>query len=146
MRTEGTLGPSGSVTSSTSIANLTGDEGEPFTAADVTSTCTAASALSGSTTMTNGMLQTDSGDDRNGDGDTTDPGEHAPLTVPVPATRGPTRATRATSTSTAPKTTSSTTNTQVLNPDGSLTVNAAHERFLGPTVVGTSLSARRNVA
>jgi hypothetical protein len=87
--------------------------------------------------VTSGTLDTDNGLDSNNDGDYTDPGEHAPVTVVLP-------------TNPAPNTTYNghihvngsqdnftyVYNEQTVNPDGSLTVYAGHEYLLGPTAVG----------
>ncbi|MBA3480842.1 MAG: hypothetical protein H0T51_03410 [Pirellulales bacterium] len=136
--TQGTIGSNGSVTSSTNITNVNTSGVEVFTASSVVSASTASkTGLSGSTTITNGMLQTDSGYDINEDGDFTDAGEHSPVSVAVP-------------TNPAPNATFDghlhiggasdffqyIFNEQILNPNGSLTINAAHQRFLGPTAVG----------
>ncbi len=83
----GSIGASGSVTSSTDILNInksttqpTITGGEILTANEITSTCTATTATpTGSTTITTGKLRTDSGLDLNGDGDYLDAGEHAPV-------------------------------------------------------------------
>ncbi|HEX2193115.1 MAG TPA: hypothetical protein VHH09_07955, partial [Acidimicrobiales bacterium] len=129
--TSGGLGADGSVSSSTQILNINRDGSEVFTAVAATSTCTASeTGVSASTTITGGTLQTDSGDDGLGTA-------HDPVVVPVP-------------TNPEPNTTydghihvNGTTdsfryvfNEQVLNPDGSITVYAAHQYLLGPTAVG----------
>jgi len=88
--TQGTTGPSGSVTSSTNIAYVNTSGQEVFTAANVASTCPGFRiGVSGSTTIAAGTLQTDSGDDLNDDGDYTDPGEHAPVNVAIPLNPAP---------------------------------------------------------
>ena len=89
VRSSGSLGLSGSVTSSTSVNNinksttqstLTGSE--ILTADKITSTCTkSTSTTTGSTSITGGTLRTDSGWDANDDGDYVDAGEHAPVNV-----------------------------------------------------------------
>lgn len=132
--TQGTLGPSGSVTSSANIANVGKSGNETFTASNVASTCSASdTGVTGSTTITGGMLQTDNGDDD----PTNSIPDHPPANVAIPS-------------SPAPNTTyeghvhsGNTTdnfryvfNEQIVNPDGSLTVNAAHLYYLGPNVTG----------
>ena len=127
--TSATLGPAGSVTSSANIAHRGVVGEDSFTASNLASTCTASeSGVSGSTTITDGMLMIDSGSDRPG---------HDPVTVPLP-------------TNPAPNTTyeghlhiGNTTDTfrwvfneQIVNADGSLTVNAAHQYLLGPIATG----------
>jgi uncharacterized repeat protein (TIGR01451 family) len=132
--TQGTLGPTGSVTSSANIANVNASGQENFTASNLASSCTASeTAASGSTTITGGTLQTD-----NGDSDPTNSiPDHPPVTVTLP-------------TNPAPNTSydghvhiGNTTDTftwvfneQIVNPDGSITVNAAHEYLHGPSAVG----------
>ena len=132
--TQGTLGPGGSVSSSTDIGNVNASGNEPFTAASLASSCTASeTAVSGSTTITGGTLQIDSGDS---DPTNTIP-NHAPVNVTLPANP-------------APNTSydghlhfGNTTdnfryvfNEQIVNPDGSITVNAAHEYLGGPFATG----------
>ncbi len=57
--TQGTTGPTGSVTSTASIANVNRSGQEAFTAANVSSTCTANEAgATGSTTITGGRVET----------------------------------------------------------------------------------------
>ena len=160
--TQGTLGPDGSVTSSSTLTTINTSESETFGEYDpakprtsLSSTCTAPAngAPTGSTTVTNGLLQLDNGYDANGDGDygidlngdgdytdpgdVPDPGEHPPVTVIVP-------------TNPAPNTTYEghievngsqdywryVFNEQIVNADGSLTVYGAHQYILGPTAVG----------
>ncbi|MEO6350083.1 MAG: S-layer homology domain-containing protein [Candidatus Limnocylindrales bacterium] len=132
--TQGTLGPSGSVTSSTNIANVNASTQENFTASNLASSCTVAeTGRSGSTTITGGTLMTDSGDDD----PTNSVPNHAPVIVALPV-------------SPSPNTTydghlhiGNTTDTfryvfneQMVNPDGSVTVNAAHQYLIGPTATG----------
>lgn len=166
--TSGSLGPAGSVASSTNIADVNTSRSEVFgednfnppgtrPLTSVASSCTASgTGVSGSTTITNGKLYLDSGDDvnddgdygvdLNGDGDYTDlgevldAGEHAPEIVTVP-------------TNPAPNTLYSghlhvngsqdnfryVFNEQVTDPDGSLTVHAGHLYLDGPTAVGDLL-------
>ena len=125
--TQGTLGPAGSVTSTTTIQNVNTSQQEVFTATNVSSTCTATQAgVTGSTTITNGVLQTSEG---NPDVE----GDETYVNIPL---------------NPAPNTVYTGTieavgdsfqyifNEQVVNPDGSLTVYAAHLRLLGPTAVG----------
>lgn len=133
--TQGSTGPSGPVTSSADILNVNRSGQEVFTAARLTSACTATGAgASVSATITNGTLQTDSGDADPANGIP----DHAPVNVPLPANPAP---------NTPPvdghihinNTTDNfryAFNEQFVNPNGSITVNAAHQYFLGPTAVG----------
>jgi len=132
--THGTTGTTGSVTSSTNIQTVNTSGQEVFTAGNVASTCTASEGtISGSTTITGGTLQTDSGDD---DPTNTIP-DHPPVNVTLPANPAPN-----TFFNGHIHVGSSTDNfryvfnEQVLNPDGSITANAAHEHLLGPKAVG----------
>ena len=124
----------GSVTSSARITNLNTSQSEVLTASAISSTCTAsASGVSGSTTITGGVLQTDNGD-TNAANDIPD---HPAVTQALPANP-------------APNTTieghlhlgNSTDrfrmvfNEQIRNADGSITVNAVHQTLIGPTAVG----------
>ncbi len=134
--TAGATGEGGSVTSSTNIQNVNASGQEVFTAANLASTCTAASdttGASGSTTITGGTLQLDSGDD---DPTNAIP-DHDPVVVDLPVDP-------------APGTTYEghlhvgnvtdnfryVFNEQAVNPDGSITVNAAHQYLLGPLALG----------
>jgi hypothetical protein len=127
------------VSSSTNIQNVNTSGQEPFTATSVSSRCTAPEAdiSSGSTTINGGTLQTDSGRDANEDGDFTDVGEHPPVNVTLPANPAPN-----TSYDGHIHVNGSIDNfryvfnEQIRNPDGSITVNAAHQYLLGPTAVG----------
>jgi hypothetical protein len=132
--TQGTTGATGSVTSSTNIQTVNTSGQEVFTAAGASSTCTASEgAASGSTTISSGTLQADSGDD---DPTNTIP-DHPSVNVTLPANPAPN-----TSYDGHIHVNGSTDsfryvfNEQVVNPDGSITVNAAHEYLLGPTAVG----------
>ncbi len=128
----------GTVTSSSKVTNVNTSGAEVLTAASIASTCTAsASGVSGTTTITNGVLYTDSGVDLNSDNDYTDAGEHAPVTMNVPPNP-------------APNTVipghihigdvvdnfEYVFNEQITNADGSITVIAAHQRLLGPAGKG----------
>ncbi|MDQ3781969.1 MAG: hypothetical protein M3349_03405, partial [Actinomycetota bacterium] len=132
--TQGTTGPAGSVTSSASIANVNASGQEVLTASSVASTCTASeSGVKGSTAIVNGTLQTDSGDS---DPTNTIP-DHGPTTVPVPANPAPNTVVEGhIHVNGATDTFRYVFNEQVTNPDGSLTVNAAHQYLLGPTATG----------
>jgi hypothetical protein len=123
VRSEGRTGAGGSVTSS---ASATGLGPGPFTAASTRSTCTASeSAVTGSVTIADGRLVT-----------RTNAGTGAPeTTVTVPGSPPP----NDTYTGTLDHVGDSfriVFNEQVANPDGSLTVNAAHMYLLGPTARG----------
>jgi len=132
--TQGSTGPSGPVTSSADILKVNRSGNEVFTAARLTSACTATGAgAGGSTTITSGTLQTDSGDD-----EANAIPNHLPVIVPVPANPAP---------NTPPVNghihfNGATDNfryafnEQFVNPDGSTTVNAAHQYLDGPTAVG----------
>jgi len=132
--TQGTTGANGSVTSSVDIANITNTSGEVFAATALRSSCTASEAgVTGSTTITGGTLQTDSGDD---DPTNTIP-DHAPVTVAVPANPAPgTEIEGHIHINGATDNFRYVFNEQVTNPDGSITVNAAHQYLLGPTATG----------
>ena len=132
--TQGALGPGGSATSTATIQNVNASGQENFTATTLASICTATEAgLGGTTTITNGTLQID-----NGDSDPTNSiPEHAPVVVNLPANPAPN------ATYEGHLHLGNTTESfrwvfseQVVNPDGSLTVNAAHQYLLGPTAVG----------
>lgn len=128
--TQGTTGPSGSVTTSTSIQNINTSRVEVFTAAAASSTCTASQAgVSGSTTITNGTLQTSDGNpDVSGD----------ETVVAIPSNPAPNTTYNGTLNSTG-DTFRYVFNEQTVNPDGSLTVSAGHLYLIGPTAVGNLL-------
>lgn len=126
VHSEGSLGGP-SVTSSTDIRNVNVSRTEVFSAAGVTSTCTASErGVSGSTTITSGVLQTSLGD-RDVAGDETyvslplNPAPNTELHGQIESVGDSFRYVF---------------NEQVTNPDGSLTVYAAHLGMLGPTAVG----------
>jgi hypothetical protein len=135
LSTEGTTGPNGSVTSTATLAPINTSQSEIFTAASLSSTCTATeSGVTGSTTVMNGtIILQDPNPDVSGE-----PGEDI-RTIPV---------------NPAPNTTYEGTvanvndnfravfNEQIVNPDGSLTVNAYHLYLLGPTAVGDVIAGQ----
>jgi len=109
-----------------------------LTATSAVSTCTGSgTGVTGSTALVGGTLFTDNGIDANNDGDFLDVGEHAPVSVTLPATP-------AVNTSfpghlhvnSTTETFEYVLNEQVTKADGSLVVNAIHERIIGPTAVG----------
>jgi hypothetical protein len=127
--TQGTTGPDGSVTSTATLAPVNTSGQEVFTATSISSTCTASeTGVTGSTTVVGGtIVLQDPNPDTSGE-----MGENI-QTIP---------------TNPAPNTTYEGTvanvndnfravfNEQIVNPDGSLTVNAYHLYLLGPTAVG----------
>jgi hypothetical protein len=137
----GSTGPGGSVTCNTAItlysppnALVPGGVGPgPFNANEVRSTCSAtetdpttgAKAITGSTTIVNGILETKY-----------DPNTQLPIvTEEVPVNPAP-NYTRSGTIDHVGDSYEIVFNEQITNPDGSLTVNAAHMRLLGPTAVG----------
>ncbi|MDQ6726881.1 MAG: hypothetical protein M3066_12050, partial [Actinomycetota bacterium] len=126
--TQGSLGASGSVTSSAMINGLSDANGEQFKADSLSSTCTAGSSgVSGSTTVTNGKLVT-----------TTDANQNPTMTMDVPANPAPNTSIDGSFVLSAGDTESFTWvyNEQTTNADGSITVTAAHEVLHGPTAKG----------
>lgn len=141
---QATIGAGGSATSSINIANVNTSGLEPLTAAGVASTCTASGAGgSGSATITGGTLEIDNGLDVNGNGLFTDAGDHPPVTILVPSNPAPnTSFDGHTHVNGSQDNFRYVFNQQVTNPDGSLTVYAAHEILQGPTAVGDLLIAK----
>jgi hypothetical protein len=125
--TQGTTGPTGSVTSSANVSNVNTSGQEIITAAAIASTCTASeSGKSASTTITTGILRTSEGNP-DVDGDDTN------FTIPT----NPAPNTSVNGTLEAVMDTFRVVfNEQIVNPDGSITVNAVHEFLLGPTATG----------
>jgi hypothetical protein len=75
--------------------------------------------------------------DANSDGDFTDAGEHPPVAVSIAANPAPNKSYDGhIHVNGSIDSFRYVFNEQVVNPDGSITVNAAHEYFLGPTAVG----------
>lgn len=126
--TQGTLGANGSVTSSATINNISTANGGQLSATALAATCTARqSGVSGSTTVTNGVVATN-----------TDANSNVTATQNVPANPAPNTAINGTLVL-GPSDTETFTyifNEQTTNPDGSLTVNAVHEILHGPTAKG----------
>ena len=121
--TEGTTGPGGSVTSTATLGPVNTSGQEVFTATNVSSTCTASeSGVIGSTTITGGTLIVSEGDpDVEGDETiVTIPTNPAPNTTYNGVIEGVGDSFRAVF------------NEQIVNPDGSLTVNAYHLYLLVP--------------
>lgn len=128
LSTQGTTGPSGSVTTSASLANVNSSGQEVFTASALSSTCTASeSGRSGSTTITGGRLIVSEGADLDSDADDT--------VIDLPANPAPNTA-REGKIETVGDTFRYVFNEQVVGADGSLTVNAAHLYLIGPTALG----------
>jgi len=127
VRTEASLQAGGTVTSSTDIQNVNRSGVEKFTATRLQSTCTASpSGVSGSTTITGGVIQT-----AEGDIDLTGDEVYAVLPLhPAPNTEYPGQI------ETVGDTFRYVLNEQVTDPDGSLTVYAAHLYMIGPTAIG----------
>ena len=125
--TQGTLGPGGTVTSTSSIQSINTSGQEVFTAAALSSTCTASeTGVTGSTTVTGGTLETSQGNpDVTGD----------ETVVPIPTNPPPNTTYNGTIESVG-DTFRAVFNEQIINPDGSITVNAYHLYLLGPTAVG----------
>ncbi|MCA1684243.1 MAG: Ig-like domain-containing protein, partial [Actinobacteria bacterium] len=105
---------------------------------NVSSTCTSSeTSTTGSTTITNGMLETDSGWDDNANGNYLDPGDHPPVRVTVPVNPAAnTTYTGHLHVNGVVETWTYKFNEKVTNTDGSLTVYAGHQIIEGPTAVG----------
>jgi hypothetical protein len=128
VNTSGKTGAGGTVTSSTDIQNVNTSGQEVLTAASLSSTCSAStSATSGSTTVSGGKLTTSEGSNLDSDADDT--------VVQIPDNPAPNTSYQGTI-ETVGDTFRYVFNEQVRNPDGSITVNAAHQYLLGPTAVG----------
>ena len=127
VRAEGSPGADGLVTSATDIQNVNALRSEVFTASSLRSTCTAsATGVSGSTTITEGRLQTSEGDpDVAGD----------ETYVTLPANPAPNTGFEG-RIEVVGDSFNYIFNEQIRNPDGSLTVYAAHLDMLGPTAIG----------
>ncbi|MDQ4069613.1 MAG: hypothetical protein M3203_09135, partial [Actinomycetota bacterium] len=130
---QGTTGPNGEVTCSVDITLPRGVGPGPFIADEVHSTCSAretdpttgATTITGSTTIVNGVLET-----------RYDPETQLPVeTEPIP-TNPPVNYTREGTIDHVGDRYRIVFNEQVMNPDGSLTVRAAHMYLLGPIAVG----------
>ena len=125
--TEGSTGASGSVTSTATIEDINTSGDEVFTADNLDSTCTASeSGVTGGTEVTGGTLITSEGDP-DVEGDET--------TIDIPTDPAPNTAYEGTIESVG-DTFRYVFNEQIENPDGSITVNAAHQYLLGPSGVG----------
>jgi hypothetical protein len=128
LSTQGTTGPSGSVTTSANLANVNSSGQEVFTASALSSTCTASeSGRSGSTSITGGRLIVSEGADLDSDADDT--------VIDIPASPAPNTA-REGKIETVGDTFRYVFNEQVVGADGSITVNAAHLYLIGPTALG----------
>jgi len=154
--TQGTIGATGSVTSSAKIADVDKGGSESFgygpkdtttsypknpdgLTTTVTSTCTASeTGVSGSTTITNGQLETDNGFDPTNNGTYAGGANaHPPVRVMVPINPPPNTSYEGhIEVNGAQDFFKFVFNEQVTNADGSLTVYAGHEYLKGPTAVG----------
>ena len=119
--------PGGTVSSSTAITNVNRSEQEVLTAASMASSCTASSSgRSGSTTITGGTL-------RVSEGEPDVEGDDTYVTLPVDPDPNTVYNGQLESVGDYFQYIF---NEQVLNPDGSITVYAAHQKLLGPTAIG----------
>ena len=126
--TQGTTGPTGSVTTTSDIQTVNTSDSEVFTADRISSTCTASeTGVTGSTTVLNGTVVLQ---DPNPDTS----GEEGEEIVNVPLNPEPN--TTYSGTIPAGDNFRYVFNEQIMNADGSITVNAAHQYLLGPTAVG----------
>ncbi|HVM00119.1 MAG TPA: DUF11 domain-containing protein [Egibacteraceae bacterium] len=127
VRTAGSLGPNGSVTSSTDIANVNRGGSEVFSADRVQSTCTATEAgVTGGTTITNGRIRTHAQAQDHDEGVVSIPvNPPAGYVVEGHLHLGNTQ-----------ENFRYVFNEQVPGADGRLTVNAVHAYFLGPFARG----------
>ena len=120
--TQGTTGPTGSVTSTATITDVNRGGQEALDAESISSTCTAdESGLTGSTTVINGTVQTDA-----------DAPDGAPVAVPVNPPPGHTIFADL-----GVGTSNYIFNEQIINPDGSITVNAVRIEPLTGPLTGT---------
>ncbi|MDP9005328.1 MAG: hypothetical protein M3N15_00245 [Actinomycetota bacterium] len=125
-----------------SYASIQNVNASGFTASQVDSECRATDGGAGGyINITSGTLATDNGSDLNLDGDFTDSGEHPSVTVNVPS--GDDFLDDRSETYEGHRHIGDSTynfkyvfNEQIRNPDGSLTVYAAHQYLLGPDYVG----------
>ncbi|HUR19139.1 MAG TPA: hypothetical protein VMZ51_09440 [Acidimicrobiales bacterium] len=124
---QGSLGQTGSTSSSSSIANVSTLPQGGFTASNLTSSCNASeSSTSGSTTISDGTLLSDNGD-----------GTHGAASVSVATNPAPNTTYQGhVHTNTSTETFTWVFNEQILNSDGSITVNAARQSLTGPTATG----------
>jgi len=127
--TQGTLGPGGSVTSTATLAPINTSGSEVFTATSLSSTCTATeTGVSGSTTVVGGtIILMDPNPDTSGEA-----GEDIRTIPNMP----PPNTTYTGTVANVNDNFRAVFNEQIVNPDGSLTVNAYHLYLLGPTAVG----------
>lgn len=126
--TQGTTGATGSVTSAVTIQSVNTSGQEVFTAASVASSCKASeSGVTSATTITGGTLQTSEGDPNVA-------GDETVIQVPTNPAPNTTYDGQVESTGDSFRYVF---NERIVDPnDGSITVNAAHQYFLGPTAVG----------
>ncbi|HVL99404.1 MAG TPA: hypothetical protein VM324_08960 [Egibacteraceae bacterium] len=128
VRTAGSVGANGSVTSSSDVANVNRGGSEVFDADRVQSTCTASEqSVTGGTTITNGTLLTHA--------QATDHDEGA-VQIPASPPANHTVEGHLHLPNNLRDNFRFVFNEQVRNPDGSLTVNAVHAYYLGPTLTG----------
>lgn len=136
--TAGTVGVTGSVTTTATVQNVNTSQQESLTATTISSTCTAdLTGATGSTTVTGGVLEIDNGLDLNNDDDYIDAGEHAPVVVDVPGSPGPNLTYDGhLHVNGVVDTFQYIFNEQTVDPDGTITVTAVHQRLLGPSATG----------
>jgi hypothetical protein len=131
--TQGTPGANGSVQASASVANVNTGGTEKFTATSMSASCTATeTGHTAVVTINGGRVEVDEGDpDVAGDETFVNVPTNPPVNHTIPgfiAAVGDSF--------------DYVFNEQVLNPDGSITVSAGHQKLIGPTAVGDLYTAR----
>ncbi len=134
LTSEGTTGPAGSVTSTATLGPINTSGQEVFTAASISSTCTASeSGVSGRTTITGGTLVVSEGDP-NVQGDE--------VIVAIPTNPPPNYTVNGVIEGVGDRF-RAVFKEQIIDPvDGSITVNAYHLYLLGPTAVGDLIAGQ----
>ncbi|HJV08532.1 MAG TPA: hypothetical protein VJ653_02600 [Acidimicrobiales bacterium] len=131
--TQGTTGAGGTVQSSATVNNINVGGTEKFTAQSMSASCTATeSGFTATVTVTNGRVEVDEGDPDN-------LGDETFVNVP---TNPPVGHTIHGFIAAVGDSFDYVFNEQVVNPDGSITVSAGHQKLIGPTAVGDLYTAR----
>lgn len=133
VKTAGNLGPGGSVTSSSQLEDVNESGDGLVTAERIRSSCTATSTgTGGSTTITDGVLETDNGSET-----------HSPVLVNLPTDPAPnTQYEGHIHQGGSQEAFRVVLNEQVVNGDGSRTIDAVHIQYLGPVLTGHLILGR----
>ena len=134
--TQGTIGANGSVQASATVNNVNANGTEKFTAQSMSASCTATeSGFTATVTVNGGRVEVD-------EGNPDVLGDETFVNVPTNPPVGHTIHGVIAATGDPPDEFDYVFNEQVVNPDGTITVSAGHQKLIGPIAVGDLYTAQ----